>query len=263
MRGERRLRWLFDAAILIGALAAALAGLAQSWLGFGDLDRRIRGPFSHFMTFAGFLLLVDLLLVARLMRRRRSGAARSTAATAWLDRPGSPGRRWPLINLALVAQPDPQRLARARRSRCRLAALWRGAGACCSPRRSAALASSPSLRCRCVARALSIANLSDESNYDRLCMLEAGARMVAERPLFGIGPNMVEAPLSDLPPPDRAAARTCRTCTTAFLQLAAERGLPALAATLLALTWRASARPLGGACRRAGAAGRAPTSSSA
>ncbi len=66
--GERRLRWLFDAAIF-GALLVALAGLGQFWFGFGGIDHRIRGPFSHVMTFSGVLLLVDLLLLARLMFR--------------------------------------------------------------------------------------------------------------------------------------------------------------------------------------------------
>ena len=66
--GERRLRGMFDAAILAAALAAG-AGLAQFWIGLGDLDRRIRGPFSHVMTFSGILLLVDLVLIARLMFR--------------------------------------------------------------------------------------------------------------------------------------------------------------------------------------------------
>ena len=39
---------------------------------------------------------------------------------------------------------------------------------------------------------VSITDLKDLSNYDRLCMLEAGMTMVKERPLFGLGPEMVE-----------------------------------------------------------------------
>src|SRR5262249_23854071 len=41
-------------------------------------------------------------------------------------------------------------------------------------------------------RAVSIFDLRDESNYDRLCMLDAGLRMVAERPLLGLGPGVVK-----------------------------------------------------------------------
>jgi O-antigen ligase len=78
-------------------------------------------------------------------------------------------------------------------------------------------------------------------------MLEAGLAMIRERPLFGLGPELVErrypiyrspsAPRYDIP-----------HLHNSLLQLAAERGLPALAAYLwmtgasVAVAWRGFAR---------------------
>jgi O-antigen ligase len=41
------------------------------------------------------------------------------------------------------------------------------------------------------ARIRSIADLSDTTNRDRIAMARAGARIVADRPIFGLGPDMV------------------------------------------------------------------------
>src|SRR6185503_20401739 len=74
-----------------------------------------------------------------------------------------------------------------------------------------------------------IFDLRDESNYDRLCMIDAGLRMVAERPLLGLGPGVVESryPLYRHPtaPRDRRPH-----LHDAYLQLAAEYGVLALIA---------------------------------
>ncbi|HEX2254047.1 MAG TPA: O-antigen ligase family protein, partial [Thermoanaerobaculia bacterium] len=83
-------------------------------------------------------------------------------------------------------------------------------------------------------RVASITDLSDTSNYDRLCMAEAGVRMIVERPLTGIGPEMVEHryPIYRHPTAPRYWVPHLHN---SFLQLAAERGLPALAAYLALL----------------------------
>lgn len=228
--GERRLRWLFDAAILAAALAAAV-GLAQFWIGFGDLDRRIRGPFPHVMTFSGVLLLIDLLLIARLIYRPRSGTA---DADRW--RPlAAPWLAWTAlvaINLALVGSLTRNAwiglafgggwLLWMRRRRLLLWVLPVAAA-------FVVLAPVPVL-----ARALSVTNLSDESSYDRLCMLEAGARMIAEHPLFGVGPSMVER-LYPIYRHTSAARLNVPHLHNSYAQLAAERGLPALASYLALL----------------------------
>ncbi len=238
--GERRLRWLFDAAIF-AAMLAALAGLAQYWLGFGDLDRRIRGPFSHVMTFSGILLLVDLLLIARLMFRPPAAGGEASGARGRMGRPWLAWTALAVINIALVGS-----LTR----NAWLGLLVGGGWLLWMRRRRLLLLAVPAALAFVVvapvpilARALSVSNLSDESSYDRLCMLEAGARMVAEHPLLGIGPNMVER-LYPIYRHSSASRLNVPHLHDSYVQLAAERGLPALASFLvllgvaLARAWR-------------------------
>jgi O-antigen ligase len=78
---------------------------------------------------------------------------------------------------------------------------------------------------------LSIVDLRDVSNYDRICMAEAGLHMVRQRPLFGIGPNLVKElyPFYRHPTSPRLLVPHLHN---AFLELAAERGLTSLLAYL-------------------------------
>ena len=229
VRGERQVRWLLDAAILVGAVLA-LSGLAQLAVGYGDLDRRIRGPFSHYMTFAGYLLPLDLVLIARLMGRRAATAG--GGPSGWLDRPAVAWTALAAINLALAA-------SLTRSAWLALAVALAGLCALARPR---LLLAAPVVAALflvvapvpMVERALSIADLGDESNYDRLCMAEAGLRMVAERPLLGIGPDQVKRRYPIYRHPS-APRWTVPHLHDAFLQVAAERGLPALAAMLALL----------------------------
>jgi len=229
VRGERRTRFLLDAAILVGALLA-LSGLAQLAAGYGDLERRIRGPFSHYMTFAGYLLPLDLVLVARLLTRRPEPGA--SGPSAWLDRPLVAWSALVAINAALFAS----------LTRSAWLALAVALAALCALVRPRLLLATPLVLglflvlapVPMVERALSIADLSDESNYDRVCMAEAGLRMIAERPLLGIGPDQVKLryPIYRSP---TAPRRTVPHLHNAYLQIAAERGLLALAALLALL----------------------------
>jgi O-antigen ligase len=216
VRGERAARRLVAALVAVGALIA-LYGLAQLLYGYGDLDRRIRGPFSHWMTYAGVLLICDLLLLARLAVNRASRR-----------------RPWPWIALAAI-------------NLGLLGSLTRGAWVALAltlavllsvrrPRSLAALLPAALLfvlllPVPLLGRILSIADLRDTSNYDRLCMAEAGLRMIAERPLFGIGPDMVPRryPIYRHPTAPRYWVPHLHN---SLLQLAAERGLPSLAAYL-------------------------------
>ena len=108
-------------------------------------------------------------------------------------------------------------------------------------------------------RVVSIFDLHDTSNYDRLCMLEAGLDMVAERPLFGLGPEMVERRYPIYRPPT-APRYEIPHLHNSFLQLAAERGLPALACLPGAHRSEPVARRGGGYRREGGRPARAPTS---
>ncbi len=78
-----------------------------------------------------------------------------------------------------------------------------------------------------IQRVLSISHVADDSNYDRIVMAEAGARMVGERPLLGIGPDMVRRYYPVYRDPSAPRLLTPHL-HDAYVELAAERGLPAL-----------------------------------
>jgi len=218
VRGEYRTRQVIDG-LLIMAGGSAAVGLGQYLLGWGDINQRLRGPFSHYMTFAGVLLLADLVLISQLScgRGRRD----------WW--------RWLVlltVNLALLGT-----LTRS---------AWLGflfglllLAVIRAPRYLLAFAPAVLLfvvlaPVSLVHRVTSIGNLKDISNYDRLCMAEAGFHIIAERPLLGIGPEMVRRryPIYRHPTAPRP---TVPHLHNSYLSLAAERGLLSLAAMLALL----------------------------
>ena len=237
IRSERRLRWLVDALIVVAALLA-LFGLAQFLFGYGAIDRRIRGPFSHVMTYSGVLLLIDLLLIARMI----APPPADRTSRRWLDRPWFAWSCLLVVNAALM-----NTLTRS---------AWLGL---CSGllglvwvRRRRWLVALPVAAALfvlvapvpVVARALSTANLSDESTYDRLCMLEAGLRMTAAHPWVGVGPEFAERlyPIYRHPTASRLNVPHLHN---SYVEIAAERGVPALLALLalfgasIRVGWRA------------------------
>jgi O-antigen ligase len=218
--GEGRVRIVVRGLIVMGALVAAL-GLLQVVGGAAgvDLARRMPGPFSHYQTFAGVLLLCAALAFARLACGR-----------AW-RLPGT------LLAVALYAVALSLNLTRG--SWVALAAALLFVLAVRRPRHllwvlPAAAVLLLVLPHAVRERALSIFDLRDESNYDRLCMIDAGLRMVAERPLLGLGPGVVETryPLYRHP----TAPKDHRPhLHNSYLQIAAEYGLLSLCAFLAIL----------------------------
>jgi O-antigen ligase len=80
-----------------------------------------------------------------------------------------------------------------------------------------------------VTRLQSTFNAQDPANQDRFAMLEVGARIVRDHPLTGIGPNMVPRVYEQYRP-DYAVNATNPHLHNVPVQIAAERGLPGLAA---------------------------------
>jgi O-antigen ligase len=78
-------------------------------------------------------------------------------------------------------------------------------------------------------RAYSMFNLRDPSNRDRLAMLQAGTEIVKRYPLTGVGPNVVSEVYPNYRRPT-AVEPTPPHLHNVPMQIAAERGLPALAA---------------------------------
>jgi O-antigen ligase len=215
IRDRLQARRVIDGLAVIGT-AFALFGLAQYLADWGDIDRRIRGPFSHYMTFAGVLMLCSMLVLARLATGdgwrsawrwiafgvMQWGLWGSLTRSAWLASAAG-------ITLVVLA----------RRRRLLLAY---------APAVALFIALAP---VSWVERALSIAKPSDPSNYDRICMARAGLRMLEERPLFGIGPGLVKRRYGIYREPSAPRLETPHL-HNAYLQIAAERGLVSLGAFL-------------------------------
>jgi len=81
-------------------------------------------------------------------------------------------------------------------------------------------------------RALSMFDVSDPSNRDRVQMWGVGKRIIADYPLFGVGPDQVEAVYPAYRPADSVRPVNVHLHNV-FIQIAAERGLLALGAWLV------------------------------
>jgi O-antigen ligase len=82
-------------------------------------------------------------------------------------------------------------------------------------------------------------DLNDPTNRDRVAMLQAGTAMIADAPLTGVGPDMVGKVYPAYRVPG-AVQRTNPHLHNVPMQIAAERGLPALGLWLWfigTLTW--------------------------
>ena len=211
----------------------AIYGIVQNYVGdYGTLHRRVPGLFSHYQTFAGVLLLGALLLVARLTsgnRRHRLWYGAALFLVVWAMLLTLTRGAWVafMVTLGVFV------LLRARRH---FGKYLAAAGIALVLFVSFAPESWSS-------RMRSIVDVRDASNYDRLCMADAAFYMISERPLFGIGPEMVRHryPLYRHPTAPRF---TVPHLHNTFLQLAAEQGLLSLLAYLwlmgagLVLAWR-------------------------
>lgn len=212
VRGERQVRWVYD--LLIWTTGGmALYGIAQyCFTDYGGLQQRIPGPFGHYMTYSGVLLLGACLAIGRLMtssRQRRAfdwltllvilvALGLTLTRNAWLA-------AFVVLTMAF--------LMRFRRW------LWAYATTLVL-----VLALTASLAPQHWSRITSMVSLEDVSNYDRICMAEAGLHMISDRPLFGIGPGMVQQyyPIYKHPTAHRTDVKHLHNT---LLQLAAERGL--------------------------------------
>jgi O-antigen ligase len=201
--------------IALGA-AGALVGIVQyAVFGFDNLANRPVGALSHYMTYSGVLMLVTMAAVARLLFYRRE----------WI---------WPAIAVPALLVALGATLARNA-----WVGTFAGVTALLAFRQWRLVALAPILAVLFVAlapgdirnRAVSIFDLNDPTNRDRRAMLAVGAGMVRDHPVFGVGPEMVEREYADYRP-DYGANQTNPHLHNVPVQIAAERGLPALLAWL-------------------------------
>jgi len=246
LQGERAMTAL-NVIIALGA-AGALVGIVEyAALGFDVTNNRPRGTLGHYMTYSGLLMLVTCAAAARLIYYKRE----------WI---------WPAIAVPALLVALAVTLSRN---------AWVGTLVAISvllavrnlklflvvPAAAVLLmlASPSAVR----QRAYSIFDLHDPTNRDRVAMIESGVQMVKDHPLFGVGLNLVPRVYPQYRTPDAVEPAGAVGLTTRShlhnvpMQIAAERGLPALAIWLwfVALAardlfrqlWRGPARAVAGA----------------
>jgi putative inorganic carbon (hco3(-)) transporter len=207
----RRAATVIDVIVTVGAASAAFGIIQYGMLHYDSLRLRPQGALTHYMTYSGVIMLVICAATARLVF-------------------GSRDRVWPALVMPALVVALALTLSRN---------AW--VGACVAIglllvlkdlRLSAVLpvivavlfAIAPD---GITSRMMSMFDVQDPSNQDRLAMIEVGARIVANDPLTGVGPNMVPR-VYETYRPDYAINPTNPHLHNVPLQIAAERGLPAL-----------------------------------
>jgi O-antigen ligase len=211
-RGSRAAS-VVDVVISVGAATAIYGIIQYGILHYDNLGMRPKGTLSHYMTYSGVVMLV-------------LGAAASRVIF------GTRERIWPaLVMPALVVA--------------LVLTFTRNAwiGACVSVglllvlkdfRLTALLPVVVAVLFMMAPdsftnRLTSTFDAQDPANQDRFAMIEIGARMVVDDPLTGVGPNMVSR-VYERYRPDYAVNQVNPHLHNVPLQIAAERGVPALAA---------------------------------
>ena len=225
-RGTRA-RTLATIALSVGA-ASALVGIVQyGVLNYDNLGRRPQGTLSHWMTYSGTLMLVICASVARLLFDARdrvwaalvmpaliAGLGLTFTRSAWVGVSAGVGSLFLLKDRRLVG----------------LLPLAVAVLVAVAP---AAVTS----------RVVSIFDRNDPTSRDRMAMLDAGQAIVRDHPLTGVGPDMITHVYPRYRVPWAVQPNNPHLHNVP-MQIAAERGLPALAAWLWFLasitrdTWR-------------------------
>ena len=198
--------------VTVGAATGVWGVVQYGVLEYDHLGRRPDGTMGHYMTYSGLLVLTIALAAARVLfdRRRRLWSALVMPAL--------------LVALAVT-------LTRS---------YWVGAGAAiavlCLLRDLRLVAVVPVLAALVLAlappqitsRVYSAFDLEDPTVRDRLAMARAGVRIIRDHPWTGVGPDMVK----EVYPQYRDAGAVLDEnphLHNVPVQIAAERGLPALA----------------------------------
>ena len=209
-RGKRAIT-VIDVVVSVGAASAAFGIIQYGLLHYDNLGQRPQGTLSHYMTYSGLLMLVICTAVARLVF-------------------GSRNRIWPaLVMPALVVALSLTLSRNAWIGACVAVGLlfilkdFRLAGLLPVILAVLVVVAPEGF----VNRLTSTFNAQDPSNQDRFAMMEIGAKMVRDHPLVGVGPNMVPR-LYEQYRPDYAINKVNPHLHNVPLQIAAERGLPAL-----------------------------------
>ncbi len=204
----------------ISALVLMSRGFWELFRERADLDFRLTGGLSHYMTFSGLLLPFALIFLAR-----------------WLRKGGSPSNRW-FDLLVAVACLTALVLSLTRSAWLGMAA---GLAALFFMARPKLLFLVPLLLAVLFVaprglseRALSIFDPSDGSARDRISMWKAGWEMVKDHPVTGVGPGRVKQLYPEYRQPGYVMERPGHLHNNVVM-IAAETGLPSLGCYLFFL----------------------------
>lgn len=220
-RGSRAMQTL-NVIIAIGAFSAFVGIVQYLMLGHDNLNNRPSAWVGHYMTYSGIMMLVLCATVARLVFRGRE----------WIW----PAVALPALIVALVATYSRSAYLGAVAAIGLLLVLRQWKLLVALPVAVAIVfALSPA---SIKSRVYSIFDAHDATRRDRIAMLESGEAMIKDHPLVGVGLDMVpKAYIAKYKTPDAVDRAGVVNETRSHLhnvpvQLAAERGLPALAAWL-------------------------------
>jgi O-antigen ligase len=202
-------------AMSVGAASAALGIFQYGLLHFDQLSQRPQGTLGHYMTYSGLLMLVIGIAVAKLLFGRGEriwaalvmpalimAVALTSTRTAWVGVCAGTAVLLLLKDFRLLAVlPIVAALTFA--------------------------AAGPAI----TERLMSTFDSRNPTRLDRLAMLREGARMVRAHPWVGVGPDMVKARYGEYRDAG-AVNETNPHLHNVPVQIAAERGLPALGAWL-------------------------------
>jgi O-antigen ligase len=199
--------------VTVGAASAAFGIFQYGILRYDQLAMRPRGLLGHYMTYSGLLMLVigaalarvlfaprDRLWAALVMPALAVAVAVSFTRSAWVGACAAAALVLLLKDFRLIAVLPV------------VAAIF--------------FATAPA---NITARFVSMFNLTDPTIRDRVAMFHAGQQMVRDHPLVGVGPEMVGVVYPQYRASD-AVEPVNPHLHNVPMQIAAERGLPALVA---------------------------------
>ena len=199
--------------LTIGAASAFIGIVEYSVMNFDGLGKRPTGTLSHWMTYSGTLMLVICGATARILYGTHGRLWAAFVMPALLVALSLTLTRGAWVGVAcgvavLLLSKDFRLLA--------LIPIVVVAGLLLAP---------PAL----IERAQSIFNRKDVTTVDRVAMFEAGVAIVKDYPLTGVGPDQISRVYPRYRVPD-AVNPTNAHLHNVPMQIAAERGLPALGA---------------------------------
>jgi O-antigen ligase len=217
LREVPRTRQLVLNAFLAFGIFSGLYGLFQYFvLNRRDLEHRITGASTHVMTFSGLLLPLSLLFLIMAFHRRRwwlYGGALLTSVVLVLTFTRSVWIGWAGAVVVLILLVRPRSILYVAPL-----ALW------------FVILSPLSV----FGRMVSTFDTTQSSNFDRIRMLQGGAEIIRDYPLFGVGPANIKEVYPLYRKPDAPRFRIPHLHNN-VVQIWAERGILALWAYLLLL----------------------------